>query len=79
MVAWLSHSLLRSSGDSGPHPLDLFNKARYLLHEAGVATLSGTGFGEYGEGYIRLSYANSLENIGEALDRIKMAVARLVK
>ncbi len=38
-----------------------------LLDEAGVAVLSGTAFGEYGEGYLRLSYANSLENIAEAL------------
>ena len=38
-----------------------------LLSEAGVAVLAGTAFGEYGEGYLRLSYANSLENIQEAL------------
>jgi aspartate/methionine/tyrosine aminotransferase len=38
-----------------------------LLQEAGVAVLSGTAFGAYGEGYLRLSYANSLENIAEAL------------
>jgi aspartate aminotransferase len=51
--------------------------ADYLLNEAGVATLAGTGFGEYGEGYIRLSYANSRDNIGTALERIKTAAARL--
>ena len=38
-----------------------------LLDEAGVAVLAGTAFGEHGEGYLRLSYANSLENIEEAL------------
>jgi aspartate/methionine/tyrosine aminotransferase len=38
-----------------------------LLAEAGVAVLAGTAFGAYGEGYLRLSYANSLENIAEAL------------
>jgi aspartate/methionine/tyrosine aminotransferase len=38
-----------------------------LLDEAGVAVLSGTAFGAYGEGYLRLSYANSLENIEAAL------------
>jgi aspartate/methionine/tyrosine aminotransferase len=38
-----------------------------LLEEAGVAVLAGTAFGSYGEGYLRLSYANSLENIAEAL------------
>ncbi len=38
-----------------------------LLQEAGVAVLAGTAFGAYAEGYLRLSYANSLENIEEAL------------
>ncbi len=42
-----------------------------LLDEAGVACLSGTAFGEWGEGHLRFSYANSLENIQEALRRIK--------
>jgi aspartate/methionine/tyrosine aminotransferase len=42
-----------------------------LLDEAGVATLAGTSFGEYGQGYLRLSYANSLENIEKALARIR--------
>lgn len=42
-----------------------------LLNEAGVAVLSGTAFGEYGEGYLRLSYANSIPNIQKALDRIE--------
>jgi aspartate/methionine/tyrosine aminotransferase len=41
-----------------------------LLDEVGVATLSGTAFGQYGEGYLRLSYANSLENINRAVERI---------
>ena len=41
-----------------------------LLEEAGVATIAGTSFGAHGEGFIRLSYANSLENIGAALQRI---------
>jgi aspartate/methionine/tyrosine aminotransferase len=41
-----------------------------LLQEAGVACLSGTAFGQYGEGYLRFSYANSLDNIGLALRRI---------
>ncbi|MBI1896598.1 MAG: pyridoxal phosphate-dependent aminotransferase [Acidobacteria bacterium] len=41
-----------------------------LLEEAGVACLSGTSFGEYGEGYLRFSYANSLENLTEAVRRI---------
>jgi aspartate/methionine/tyrosine aminotransferase len=41
-----------------------------LLNEAGVATLSGTSFGAFGEGYLRFSYANSIENIEEAMRRI---------
>lgn len=48
--------------------------ARYLLHEWGVATLSGTAFGAAGDGYLRLSYANSLPNLQEALRRIERAV-----
>lgn len=42
-----------------------------LLREAGVACLSGTSFGDCGEGYLRLSYANSLENLMEAVERIR--------
>jgi aspartate aminotransferase len=41
-----------------------------LLEDAGVACLSGTAFGEFGEGYLRFSVANSLENLNKALDRI---------
>jgi aspartate/methionine/tyrosine aminotransferase len=41
-----------------------------LLEQAGVACLSGTAFGEYGEGYLRISVANSLENLNKALERI---------
>jgi len=48
-----------------------------LLSEGGVAALSGTAFGAYGEGYIRLSYANSIPNIQKALQRIEQFVARL--
>ncbi len=43
----------------------------HLLYKANVAALSGTAFGEYGEGYLRFSYANSRENIKEAIKRIK--------
>jgi aspartate aminotransferase len=49
--------------------------ADLLLYEAGVATLSGTSFGRFGEGYIRLSYANSLENLEKALERIRAVLA----
>jgi aspartate/methionine/tyrosine aminotransferase len=41
-----------------------------LLEEAGVACLSGTAFGSFGEGFIRFSIANSIENIEKALDRV---------
>jgi aspartate/methionine/tyrosine aminotransferase len=47
-----------------------------LLDEAGVACLAGTAFGEFGEGHLRFSYANSMENIQEALRRIGSAVGR---
>ncbi len=48
-----------------------------LLQEAGVATLAGTAFGEYGAGYLRLSYANSMENLMEATRRIGQFVESL--
>jgi len=41
-----------------------------LLDDAGVAALSGTAFGDFGEGYLRFSIANSIENIEKALDRV---------
>jgi aspartate/methionine/tyrosine aminotransferase len=46
-----------------------------LLQEAGVACLAGTAFGGYGEGFIRFSYANSLDNIHLALERIATFLA----
>ena len=49
----------------------------YLLHEAGVAVLSGSAFGQYGEGFLRLSYANSIENIDRALQRINNALDKI--
>jgi aspartate/methionine/tyrosine aminotransferase len=51
--------------------------ANYLLDEAGVALLPGTSFGPSGEGYLRLSYANSSENIQRALERMTAALAKL--
>jgi aspartate/methionine/tyrosine aminotransferase len=50
-----------------------------LLDEAGVAALSGTSFGAYGEGYLRFSIANSLENIRKALDRVEEWAGKNVK
>jgi len=47
-----------------------------LLEEAGVACLSGTAFGAFGEGYLRFSYANSYENLMEAVERIAAFLER---
>lgn len=51
--------------------------AERLLDEAGVAVLAGTAFGEYGKGYLRLSYANSQPNIQKALDRMAAVIDTL--
>jgi aspartate/methionine/tyrosine aminotransferase len=51
--------------------------ADYLLDEAGVAVLPGTAFGDYGEGYLRLSYSTSREAIRAGLDCIREALAKL--
>jgi len=58
-------------------PLSCDALADYLLAEAGVAVLSGSAFGRFGEGYLRLSYANSMDNIREALNRIQTTIAQL--
>ncbi len=50
--------------------------ATALLEEAGVATIGGPDFGVLGEGYLRLSYANSAENIERAIDRIRTFLGR---
>jgi aspartate aminotransferase len=47
-----------------------------LLEEAGVACLSGTAFGDFGEGYLRFSVANSLDNLNKALDQIGQWTAK---
>ena len=51
--------------------------ANYLLKEAGVCLLPGTSFGQLGEGYLRLCYANSIEAIKKALEKMKEDLARL--
>lgn len=51
--------------------------ASHLLEDAGVATLPGTAFGDGGEGYLRLCFANSMENLHIAADRIDLALSRL--
>jgi aspartate aminotransferase len=50
-----------------------------LLEEAGVACLSGTAFGDFGEGYIRFSIANSFENLEKALDRVEQWANKNIK
>ena len=56
----------------GAASLDLQTR---LIEEAGVAAVAGTSFGEYGEGFIRFSYANSIENIREAMRRFRELLA----
>lgn len=56
---------ISSTGLSAKEAQDLF------LDQAGVATVAGTSFGVYGEGFVRFSYANSTENILRAIDRIR--------
>ena len=51
--------------------------ATHLLEQGGVAVLGGTAFGEYGEGYLRLSYAASRDTIREALRRIAKGLEQL--
>jgi aspartate aminotransferase len=53
--------------------------ADLLLNEAGIACLSGTAFGLHGEGHLRLSYANSRENISRALERMGDVLARVTR
>jgi aspartate/methionine/tyrosine aminotransferase len=53
--------------------------ASFLMDEAGVACLSGTAFGEGGQGYLRFSYANSVEAIRAALDAIEATLPNLAK
>ena len=52
--------------------------ADLILNEGHVACLAGSDFGEYGEGYLRFSYANSVENIEKALERIQRCAEKLL-
>ncbi len=56
---------------SGKHSEEL---ALQLLHNAGVAVVPGSAFGEYGEGYLRLAFANSYGNIQSAMQRIERTI-----
>jgi aspartate/methionine/tyrosine aminotransferase len=49
----------------------------HFLHNARVAALHGDAFGSYGEGYMRFSYATSLDNINKGLERIKESMEKL--
>lgn len=51
--------------------------ANYFLEEAKIATVPGSAFGKYGEGYIRISYATAMEELKEACDRMEEAIRRL--
>lgn len=51
--------------------------ANYLLENAGVALLDGTAFGKYGEGYLRISYATSIDNLKEGIRKIKIILGKL--
>lgn len=53
--------------------------AEYLLEDAKLALVPGNAFGDAGEGYIRLSYANSYENLVEACDRLENSIKKLIK
>jgi len=57
--------------------MDSQKVADFILQKAGVAVLSGTAFGAYGEGYLRLSFANSVENLEKAMKRISEALKEL--
>ncbi|UCE95138.1 MAG: pyridoxal phosphate-dependent aminotransferase [Candidatus Bathyarchaeota archaeon] len=57
--------------------MDSVKLQNFLLNKAGVATLSGTSFGRFGDGYLRFSFANSIPNIEKALNRIEEALETL--
>ena len=61
---------------TGMNSTDLAN---LILEKAGVALLPGSSFGDYGEGYLRLSYANSVENIQKGLEKIRAVVKESIK
>jgi aspartate/methionine/tyrosine aminotransferase len=66
--------LFPSIGETGLSGSELSHR---LLEEAGVATVAGEHFGDRGSGHIRISYANSMENLKEAVDKIQDVVRAL--
>lgn len=67
--AFYAFANISGTGLSAQEAQDLF------LNEAGVAAIAGTSFGDWGEGFLRFSYANSIENIEEAMARIGRVLA----
>lgn len=57
--------------------LPSFDCAMYLLDHAKVSTVPRIGFGKYGEGYLRIPYATSLENLLEAVKRIEATIKKM--
>jgi len=59
--------------------VDSLEFCEILLREAGVTAVPGSGFGPYGEGHVRFSYATSMENIKEAIERVKKVAGNIRK
>ena len=56
-----------------------FDFALDLVKEAGLAVVPGTAFSEYGEGYLRLSYAYSIETLKEGCDRLEVSINKKLR
>ncbi len=74
----MPHGAFYAFPNIGGTGMDSRKYADHLLTTAGVAVLPGTAFGEYGEGYIRISFANSQANLNRALDQITAANRKLL-
>jgi aspartate/methionine/tyrosine aminotransferase len=68
--AFYAFPSIKNTGKTASELADL------LLNESGVATLSGTSFGKFGEGHLRISFANSVENIEKALTKVTEWIGR---
>lgn len=66
--------VFRVQGRGAQQAKQIMNDAK-ALEETGEALLPGAAFGEYGGGYLRLSYANSVENIEQAIERMAAVLA----
>jgi aspartate/methionine/tyrosine aminotransferase len=65
--------------DVRAYGLKSFDLAKKLLDDVGVVTVHGSGFGQYGEGFLRLCYAVSTERIENALQRLDTYLPKLLK